>query len=83
MDVEDGEVDDEGADAGSLAGVEVADVPGMVWALTAPKTPTAATAAMPAPSVSRFSSRCAASRARIRGSAGLVPSMDSSFGRTS
>ena len=71
------------AEAGSLEEVEVDDEPGMVCALTALKTPTAATAAMPAPSVRRFSSPSAALRARMRWSVCLVLSMDSSLGRTS
>ena len=41
-------------------------VPGMVAALTAPKSPTPAAAANAAPKVSRFSNRIAVSRARER-----------------
>jgi hypothetical protein len=44
----------------------VADVPGMVAALTAAKTPTAATAPTAAPTVRRLSNRSAASRASTR-----------------
>jgi hypothetical protein len=44
----------------------VEDAPGMVAALTAAKTPTAATAPTAAPTVRRLSSRRAASRASTR-----------------
>jgi len=50
-------------------------VPGMVAALTAPKTPTPATAANAAPNVRRLSSRIAASRARTRMAVWSVLSM--------
>jgi hypothetical protein len=40
-------------------------IPEMVWALTAPSSPTPATAAKATPTVSRFSIRKAASRALI------------------
>ena len=58
--------------------VELDELPGIVAALTALKTPTAATAAKAAPTVSRFSSRRAASRARMRCSARCVFSMSNS-----
>jgi hypothetical protein len=48
-----------------LALCEVAVMPGMVAALTAPNTPTPASAPTAAPVVSRLSRRNAASRARI------------------
>jgi hypothetical protein len=48
-----------------LAVCEVAVVPGMVDALTAPSTPTPASAPTATPVVSRLSRRKAASRARI------------------
>lgn len=73
---------DDAAVVGSLEELDVA-APGMVSALTALKTPTAATAAMPAPSVRRFKSPSAASRARMRWSVCLVLSMDSSLRSTS
>lgn len=73
---------DEVAVVGSLEGLDVEE-PGMVSALTALKTPTAATAAMPAPSVRRFRSPSAASRALMRWSVSLVLSMDSSLRSTS
>jgi hypothetical protein len=50
-------------------------VPGIVAALTALKTPTDATAAMPAPRVRRSSSLRPASLARMRCSVGFVLSM--------
>jgi hypothetical protein len=60
-----------------VAAVELDDVPGMVAALTALKTPTAATAANAAPTVSRFRSRRAASRARMRCSECVLSMVDS------
>jgi hypothetical protein len=48
-----------------LALCEVVVMPGMVEALTAPNTPTPASAPTAAPVVSRLSWRSAASRARI------------------
>ena len=55
-------------------------VPGIVAALTAPKTPTPATAASAAPTVSRLSRRTAASRACMRRSVLCVRSMGERFG---
>jgi hypothetical protein len=60
-----------------VVAVALDDEPGMVAALTALKTPTAATAANAAPTVSRFSSRRAASRARMRFSACVFSMVDS------
>jgi hypothetical protein len=60
-----------------VAAVVLDDVPGMVAALTALKTPTAATAANAAPTVSRFRSRRAASRARMRCSECVLSMVDS------
>jgi hypothetical protein len=56
---------DVGVEVVVLALCEVVVMPGMVDALTAPKTPTPASAPMAAPVVSRLSRRNAASRARI------------------
>jgi len=52
-----------------------ADVPGMVAALTAAKTPTPATAAIEAPTVMRSRSRSASSRERARARVEFVGSM--------
>jgi hypothetical protein len=52
-----------------------AETPGIVSALTAPKTPTPATAASAIPAVMWFSSDRALSRARIRSCADFVVSM--------
>jgi hypothetical protein len=50
----------------AVAPEEVAAVPGIVYALTAPRRPTPATAPKASPAVKRLSVLVAASRARIR-----------------
>lgn len=72
------ELGDVVAPVGLEGDVEV-EAPGMVWALTALKTPTAATAAIAVANVRRFSSPSAASRDRMRCSMGWVLSMGSSL----
>jgi hypothetical protein len=59
----------------AVAPDEVVAVPGIVYALTAPRTPTPAMAPNASPAVRRFSIRVAASRARILLSVALSFSM--------
>jgi hypothetical protein len=58
-------LDDDEVEVAVLAVCEVVEVPGMVDALTAPSTPTPASAPTATLVVSRLSMRIAASRARI------------------
>ena len=64
--VDDWSPDEEDVDVAVVAvvAVDVVEVPGIVCALIAPSTPTPTSALTPAPVVSRWSTRIAASRAR-------------------